>query len=135
MSSRTHPRKPRQNSIFRELGPYESNSVAALAKGLVFNILTRPLLHQSRRCATYDFSVIRKVKLLHVFCDEAGFTGNKLLDAEQEIFSYAAVAMEPTEAADLVARIRRDFRLQAPELKGGTLVGRPQGRRVSERDN
>jgi uncharacterized protein YihD (DUF1040 family) len=72
----------------------------------------------------------RKVDLLHVFCDESGFTGNRLLDAEQEIFSYAAVAMDPSEASEIVSRIRRDFRLQAPELKGATLIGRPQGRKV-----
>jgi hypothetical protein len=72
----------------------------------------------------------RKVDLLHVFCDESGFTGNKLLDADQEVFSYAAVAMEPTEAGELVARLRRDFRMQAPELKGSKLIARPQGRKV-----
>ncbi len=78
----------------------------------------------------YDLLMIQKVDLLHIFCDEAGFTGNRLLDAEQEIFSYAAVAMEPSEATDVVSRLRRDFRLQAPELKGATLIGRPQGRKV-----
>lgn len=72
----------------------------------------------------------RKVDLLHVFCDESGFTGNKLLDAEQEIFSYAAVAIEPTAARELVARLRRDFRIQAPELKGSKLITRAQGRKV-----
>lgn len=72
----------------------------------------------------------RKVDLLHVFCDESGFTGNRLLDAEQEIFSYAAVAIDPSEASEIVSRVRRDFRLQAPELKGATLISRPQGRKV-----
>jgi hypothetical protein len=77
--------------------------------------------------------VTGKTKLLHIFCDEAGFTGNKLLDAEQEIFSYVAVAIEPEAAKDMVARLRRDFRLQSPELKGSALIGRPQGRRVVAR--
>lgn len=75
----------------------------------------------------------QKVDLLHVFCDEAGFTGNRLLDAAQEVFSCAAVAMDPVEATDMVSRFQRDFRLQAPELKGGTLIGRPQGRKVVTR--
>lgn len=77
--------------------------------------------------------VKRKPGLLHVFCDESGFTGNRLLDAEQEIFSYAAVAIDPAEASELISKVRRDFRLQAPELKGGALVGRPQGRKVVTR--
>jgi hypothetical protein len=71
-----------------------------------------------------------RADLLHVFCDEAGFTGNKLLDAEQEVFSYATVAIAPEEATEMVARVRRDFRLQGAELKGGSLVGRPQGKKV-----
>ncbi len=38
--------------------------------------------------------------------------------------------MDPNQAADMVSRLRRDFRLQAPELKGATLIGRPQGKKV-----
>lgn len=79
--------------------------------------------------ASYHHGMRRK-KLIHVFCDEAGFTGNKLLDAEQEVFSYAAVAIEPDEAAELVEQIKRDFRLQGSELKGSTLLGRTQGKKA-----
>jgi hypothetical protein len=73
---------------------------------------------------------MRRNKLIHVFCDEAGFTGNKLLDAEQEVFSYASIAIEPSEAAELVEQIRRAFRLQGRELKGSVLLGRAQGKKA-----
>jgi hypothetical protein len=68
--------------------------------------------------------------VLNVFCDESGFTGNKLLDVEQEIFSYAAVAITSDEAQELVERLRRDFKLQGPELKGSALVSRPKGKKI-----
>jgi hypothetical protein len=73
---------------------------------------------------------MRRKKLIHVFCDESGFTGNKLLDAEQEVFTYAAAAIEPGEAAELVEQVKRDFRLQGRELKGSTLLGRTQGKKA-----
>lgn len=71
-----------------------------------------------------------RADLLNIFCDESGFTGNKLLDAEQEVFAYAAVEISPEEAKEFVQRLRCDFRLQAPELKGSTLVSRSQGKRI-----
>jgi hypothetical protein len=67
---------------------------------------------------------------MQLFCDEAGFTGNQLLDSEQEIFSYAAVHIDPDEALDLVQRIRRDFRVQAAELKASNLLPHTRGRKA-----
>jgi uncharacterized protein DUF3800 len=67
---------------------------------------------------------------MYIFCDEAGFTGNNLLDAEQDIFAYATVAMDPEVARERVARIIRDFRVQGKELKGGRLVKSSAGRRA-----
>ncbi len=59
-----------------------------------------------------------------VYCDDAGFTGDNLLDAAQPFFAYAAVAIEPSEAAALVSELRSAFNLSAGELKGRLLYGR-----------
>ncbi len=59
-----------------------------------------------------------------VYCDDAGFTGDNLLDAAQPFFAYAAVAIEPKEAAALVAELRSAFNLSSAELKGRLLYGR-----------
>jgi len=70
---------------------------------------------------------------MHIFCDEAGFTGNNLLDADQDIFAYATIAIHPDAARDRVARTIRDFRLQGKELKGGRLVRSGVGQRAVTR--
>jgi len=70
---------------------------------------------------------------VNIFCDEAGFTGNNLLDAEQDVFTYAAVAIDPETAQERVDRTIRDFRLQGKELKGSRLVKSSQGRRAVTR--
>ena len=56
-----------------------------------------------------------------IYCDEAGFTGNNMLDTEQPIFTYASVAMDQTEAKDLIMRIRQRHHIKAEELKGAQL--------------
>jgi len=65
-----------------------------------------------------------------VYCDEAGFTGNNLLDYQQPFFAYSAVAIEPAEAAEIVDRIGRDRRVQGDELKAKNLVTTPRGRQT-----
>lgn len=67
-----------------------------------------------------------------VYCDEAGFTGEHLLNPEQRFFAYAAVAIEPIEADELVKRITHDFHVQAGELNGSRLLRHPKGRRAIE---
>ena len=67
---------------------------------------------------------------MHIFCDEAGFTGNKLRDAEQDVFAYASVAIHPDAAHELVERTRKDFRLQGKELKGSALLKHDHGKRA-----
>ena len=67
-----------------------------------------------------------------VYCDEAGFTGENLLNREQRFFGYAAVAVEPVEADELVKRVIRDYRVQADELKGRKLVRYARGRKAIE---
>jgi hypothetical protein len=56
-----------------------------------------------------------------ISCDEAGYTGPKLLDDNQPYFAYAAVDLTPDEAAAIVASARTKFRVQAPELKSSLL--------------
>ncbi len=70
---------------------------------------------------------------MDIFCDEAGFTGNNLLDAEQDIFAYATIAIEPNAASERVARTIHDFRLQGKELKGKRLVRSGMGQRAITR--
>src|SRR5450432_1873811 len=65
-----------------------------------------------------------------VFCDEAGFTGNNLLDRAQEVFVYAGVAIEAGRAREIVERITRDFRIQSAELQGSRLLKSQRGRRA-----
>lgn len=65
-----------------------------------------------------------------IYCDEAGFTGNNMLDAQQPMFTYASVAMDQTEAMDLIVRIRQLHHIKARELKGAQLARSPAGRAV-----
>jgi hypothetical protein len=65
-----------------------------------------------------------------VFCDEAGFTGNNLLDTEQEVGALAGVAIGAGHATEVVERAIRDFKLQGSELKGSRLLKTEQGRRA-----
>ncbi|MGH6872179.1 MAG: DUF3800 domain-containing protein [Rhizomicrobium sp.] len=65
-----------------------------------------------------------------IYCDEAGYTGPRLLDATQPFFVYSSVAIEAGEADDLVGQIRTDFRPQGNEIKGKNLMRSAQGRRA-----
>lgn len=62
-----------------------------------------------------------------IYCDESGFSGNNLLDAQQAFFVFATLAMEPDEARALAEKAIRDFRLQGNELKGSRLLKTPSG--------
>lgn len=68
-----------------------------------------------------------------VYCDEAGFTGNNLLDHTQPVFAYSAVTVEAEEAADIVGRIVRDRGIQGGELKAANLVKTSRGRETAMR--
>ncbi len=65
-----------------------------------------------------------------IFCDESGFTGENLLAPTQRIFAYASVAIDVPEQADLAAKVRRDYRVQSPELKGRGLLAYSKWRRA-----
>ena len=63
-----------------------------------------------------------------IYLDEAGFTGNNMLDPAQPIFVLAGVAMTEDQAAALHLEAIARFRLRGSELKGSNLVKRRQGR-------
>src|ERR1700730_7019548 len=63
-----------------------------------------------------------------IFCDEAGFTGNNLLDKEQQAFVYVGLAMPADRAQELVMATIKDLRLQGTELKGARLLKTDAGR-------
>lgn len=56
-----------------------------------------------------------------ISCDEAGFTGPKLLNDSQPIFAYAAIDLSAGEASTLVGEIKAKYKIQAPELKASVL--------------
>jgi Protein of unknown function (DUF3800) len=65
-----------------------------------------------------------------IYCDESGFTGNNLSDKDQPLFVYTSIALNPQRAAELVAQVMRDFRLQAAEIKGSRLLKSLRGRKA-----
>jgi len=65
-----------------------------------------------------------------IYCDEAGFTGNHLLDEQQPVFAYASVAIEQPEADRIVRRLLTDSPLPGTELKGARLAKSARGRAV-----
>lgn len=66
----------------------------------------------------------------HLYFDEAGFTGNNLLDPEQPAFVYAGVAMDEGHASQLQKDALSRFRLNTQELKGASLLKNSRGRRA-----
>lgn len=67
---------------------------------------------------------------LKIYCDESGFTGNKLLDVNQPIFTFASVASNEEEAKFIVEKIIKDYGIQNGEIKSGNLVKSQKGLRA-----
>jgi hypothetical protein len=65
-----------------------------------------------------------------IYCDEAGFTGNNLLNPDQPYFVYASVLLDPNEARETVERIMKNYHVQGSELKGRNLVKYNKGRKA-----
>jgi hypothetical protein len=65
-----------------------------------------------------------------ISCDEAGFTGNKLLNPDQPFFSYASHDLSLDEARDLISRLRAKHSVQMPGLKAAKLLKSVRGRRL-----
>lgn len=64
------------------------------------------------------------------YFDEAGFTGNNLLDPDQPVFVYAGVAIDGDVASQLHAEALACYGIETQELKGANLVKSPQGRKA-----
>jgi hypothetical protein len=65
---------------------------------------------------------------IDVFCDESGYTGTKLLDPEQRIFAFAAVAVSDDEAWRIIDAARRRHGVLGSELKAAALLKTEPGR-------
>jgi hypothetical protein len=65
-----------------------------------------------------------------IFCDESGFTGPDLLQGKDLYFSFASVSLSGEEAAELTARLIKDYHVQGGELKGRLLLKYAKGRRA-----
>ena len=65
-----------------------------------------------------------------IYFDEAGYTGNHLLDPNQRFFAYASVVTDDDEAKDFVDSLIRRYNIQNGELKGGSLVRHHKGRKA-----
>jgi hypothetical protein len=63
-----------------------------------------------------------------ISCDEAGFTGNHMLDDAQPHFAYTSHDLMPDDAADILADARERFPVQMPELKARQLLKTDCGR-------
>ena len=69
-------------------------------------------------------------RIQRFYFDEAGFTGNNLLDPEQPVFVYAGVAMDEELASQLQRETLLRYRINAQELKGANLLKRGIGRKA-----
>lgn len=78
----------------------------------------------SQRCET----MAKDVQTFYF--DEAGFTGNDLLNTEQPVFVYAGVAMSEDLASQIHSEAISRFRIRASELKGARLLRSERGRRA-----
>ncbi|AFZ33556.1 MULTISPECIES: DUF3800 domain-containing protein [Cyanophyceae] len=67
-----------------------------------------------------------------IYCDEAGFTGNNLMDKQQPYFAYASVAINEDEAKECVDKVTKDCQLEGNELKGKNLLRHDRGRKAIE---
>ncbi len=65
-----------------------------------------------------------------IYCDEAGFTGNNLLDVQQPFFTYAAVAIDPATVKTVIDETIREFGIGGNEVKGQRLLGFNRGRQA-----
>lgn len=65
-----------------------------------------------------------------IYCDESGFTGNNLLDAETPFFTYAAVAISQDEAKEFVDKVIKDYKVQSTELKFNKLIKYNRGKQA-----
>jgi hypothetical protein len=68
-----------------------------------------------------------------IYCDEAGFTGNRLLDEDQPYFAFAGIKIDPNDADEYVQNLLASSGLKTGELKGKNLCKRPRGQRIVQK--
>lgn len=66
-----------------------------------------------------------------ISCDEAGFTGPKLLDADQPFFVYASHDLTVEESEKIIAELRSAFPIQSDEIKTKLLKRRAYWKNIS----
>ena len=66
-----------------------------------------------------------------IHCDESGFTGNHLLDAQQPYFVYASTNISNSDAVILLEHLKKEFSIQASEIKAATLMRRNDSERIA----
>src|SRR3989442_4286555 len=88
--------------------------------------------HTESRLKTFRciIGVMMNKKPNTIFCDEAGFTGNNLLDPNSEYFVFATVNVSHEEARRLVDEAIKRYKLQGNELKGSNLIKHSAGRKA-----
>ena len=65
-----------------------------------------------------------------IYCDESGYTGVNLLEPNQPHFIYGALNINSDEANEFVSKIKSEYKLQGPELKGANLIKFSNGRKA-----
>ena len=69
-------------------------------------------------------------KIQTFYFDEAGFTGNNLLDPAQPVFVYAGVAIDEGHASRIHSEALSRFQINAQELKHKNLIRHKRGRKA-----
>jgi hypothetical protein len=64
--------------------------------------------------------------VVEIACDESGFSGSNLLDADTPVFTHASVDLHVDEAAELIGTLRSGFGRSLNEFKSGPFLRRPQ---------
>src|SRR5882724_2870328 len=101
-----------------------------IAASLIASSFMPNLLNMDVKLSRVVAPIYRKPGTYTVFCDESGFTGNNLLDAQQPTFVYAAVAIEAEEAKALLNVVHAQMALPISEIKSSTLLGSIKGRKA-----
>lgn len=59
-----------------------------------------------------------------IFCDEAGFTGNNLLDSNQPFFAFSSISLTTEEAENIVLNFKNKNRINSEELHANQMLRR-----------
>lgn len=67
-------------------------------------------------------------KTLEIACDEGGYTGPDLLNADQRYFTFASINLSDEQAWKIIEKARANHKIQMPEIKASRLMKSPAGR-------